>query len=150
MQRSIAFREAFMRPQGLREQRRKFCAEHHGCIWHWRPEKCMPRILGLEAHECCILGVLGRPCIGHFGPGIWKKEGNQMSRIAGPRIHGAKNCHLSRVLAIVAAGRSMGETDRSGKRQAFGPRALKCCKIKHARMLQTCNFSIPTIFVCPC
>ena len=50
----------------------------------------------------------------------------------------AKNCHLSRVLAIVAAGRSMGETDRSMNHQDSGPRGLKCCKIK---ALECCNFA---------
>ena len=130
-------KRSIIRPRGLREQRRKICAENHGCIWHRGRGKCMPGIVGLEAHECCILAVLKRLCMRHFGPGILENKGNRMSRMLVHEFTARKNCHLSRVLAIVSAGRSMGETDRSIKHQAFGPRGLKCCKI---RALECCNF----------
>ena len=101
-----------MRPRGLRERARR-CAEYNGCIWHWRPEDCMPRIVGLEAREIVILDFLGRPCMRHFGPGILENWGE--SNVENFWSTNSRREKLPPVqgLAIVAAGRSMGETDRS-------------------------------------
>ena len=51
-------------------------------------------------------------------------------------VQGRKSAHLSKDFAVNLAGRSMGGTDGSRKRQAFGHRALKCCEIKR---LECCN-----------
>ena len=53
---------------------------------------------------------------------------------------GLNLAHPSRDFAMNLAGRSMGGTDRSRKRQAFGPRALKCCKISTLETRNPANF----------
>ena len=66
-----------------------------------------------------------------FWPSRMKQNGRNLSSgTFWSNDRGLKFAHPSRDFAINLAERSLGGTDRSKKRQAFGPRGLKCCKFR--------------------
>ena len=120
-----------MRPSGLRkEQRRKFSAKTYACVRCGSHRRCVHGIRGLDAHECCILHVLHRPCIEHFGRQMKEKWEESNVATAQSQFVALKKCSPVQGFCKKIGGRILGGTERSTEALGLWTSSLKMLNLK--------------------